>query len=199
MVTIQRKKQELVEKAFGSTNSDRKTSRIDDIKALMELWMNWTAVLTWKHKRCLWTVLTVDCVHFWGGFSSHLKRIFAHIVNFLFRFWKVNIFLYSFIISALNSVLPSDTLGWRQGKTKKKHLLYQFNSCQLSWRLRCSVCLDFFHHFLIKSNTDLCCTFVVSYWTYRRPFLTKSWKNLSVNYCVHLIRAGTIGSISQFR
>lgn len=37
MVTIQRKKQELVEKAFGSTNSDRKTSRIDDIKALMEL------------------------------------------------------------------------------------------------------------------------------------------------------------------
>lgn len=37
MVAIQRKKQDLVEKAFGSTNSDRKTSRIDDIKALMEL------------------------------------------------------------------------------------------------------------------------------------------------------------------
>ncbi|XP_036927016.1 helicase-like transcription factor [Acanthopagrus latus] len=37
MVEIQRGKQDLVEKAFGSTNSDRKTSRIDDIKALMEL------------------------------------------------------------------------------------------------------------------------------------------------------------------
>ncbi|XP_047467982.1 helicase-like transcription factor [Mugil cephalus] len=37
MVKIQRKKQDLVEKAFGSTNTDRKTSRIDDIRALMEL------------------------------------------------------------------------------------------------------------------------------------------------------------------
>uniref|UniRef100_A0A8C4FBM4 Helicase-like transcription factor n=1 Tax=Dicentrarchus labrax TaxID=13489 RepID=A0A8C4FBM4_DICLA len=37
MVKIQRKKQDLVEKAFGPTNTDRKTSRIDDIKALMEL------------------------------------------------------------------------------------------------------------------------------------------------------------------
>ncbi|CAK6979998.1 helicase-like transcription factor [Scomber scombrus] len=37
MVKIQRKKQDLVEKAFGSTNTNRKTSRIDDIKALMEL------------------------------------------------------------------------------------------------------------------------------------------------------------------
>uniref|UniRef100_I3IWE4 Helicase like transcription factor n=1 Tax=Oreochromis niloticus TaxID=8128 RepID=I3IWE4_ORENI len=37
MVKIQRKKQDLMEKAFGSTNTDRKTSRIDDIVALMEL------------------------------------------------------------------------------------------------------------------------------------------------------------------
>ncbi|XP_010749377.3 helicase-like transcription factor [Larimichthys crocea] len=37
MMKIQRQKQDLVEKAFGSTNTDRKTSRIDDIKALMEL------------------------------------------------------------------------------------------------------------------------------------------------------------------
>ncbi|XP_035529657.1 helicase-like transcription factor [Morone saxatilis] len=37
MVKIQRQKQDLVEKAFGPTNTDRKTSRIDDIKALMEL------------------------------------------------------------------------------------------------------------------------------------------------------------------
>ncbi|XP_039992700.1 helicase-like transcription factor [Xiphias gladius] len=37
MVKIQRQKQDLVEKAFGSTYTDRKTSRIDDIKALMEL------------------------------------------------------------------------------------------------------------------------------------------------------------------
>ncbi len=37
MVKIQRQKQDLVEKAFGSTNTERKTSRIDDIKALMEL------------------------------------------------------------------------------------------------------------------------------------------------------------------
>ncbi|XP_056248921.1 helicase-like transcription factor [Seriola aureovittata] len=37
MVKIQRQKQDLVEKAFGSTGTDRKTSRIDDIKALMEL------------------------------------------------------------------------------------------------------------------------------------------------------------------
>lgn len=37
MVAIQRKKQDLVEKAFGARNSDRKTSRIEDIKALMEL------------------------------------------------------------------------------------------------------------------------------------------------------------------
>lgn len=37
MVEIQRKKQDLVEKAFGSTSSERKTSRINDIKALMEL------------------------------------------------------------------------------------------------------------------------------------------------------------------
>lgn len=37
MVKIQRQKQDLVEKAFGSMNTDRKTSRIDDIKTLMEL------------------------------------------------------------------------------------------------------------------------------------------------------------------
>ncbi|XP_058471850.1 helicase-like transcription factor [Solea solea] len=37
MVKIQRQKQDLVEKAFGSTSANRKTSRIDDIKALMEL------------------------------------------------------------------------------------------------------------------------------------------------------------------
>nr|XP_046268617.1 helicase-like transcription factor isoform X2 [Scatophagus argus] len=37
MVKIQKKKQDLVEKAFGSANTDRKTSRIDDIKAMMEL------------------------------------------------------------------------------------------------------------------------------------------------------------------
>ncbi|XP_034051464.1 helicase-like transcription factor isoform X2 [Thalassophryne amazonica] len=37
MVKIQRQKQDLVEKAFGSTNTDRKSSRIDDIKALLEL------------------------------------------------------------------------------------------------------------------------------------------------------------------
>ncbi|KAF7657474.1 hypothetical protein LDENG_00026470 [Lucifuga dentata] len=37
MVKIQKKKQDLVEKAFGSSSTDKKTSRIDDIKALMEL------------------------------------------------------------------------------------------------------------------------------------------------------------------
>ncbi|XP_070698895.1 helicase-like transcription factor [Pempheris klunzingeri] len=37
MVKIQRQKQDLVEKAFGSSNTDRKTSRVSDIKALMEL------------------------------------------------------------------------------------------------------------------------------------------------------------------
>ncbi|XP_055361627.1 helicase-like transcription factor [Betta splendens] len=37
MVKIQRKKQDLLEKAFGSTSTDRKASCIDDIKALMEL------------------------------------------------------------------------------------------------------------------------------------------------------------------
>ncbi|XP_076604419.1 helicase-like transcription factor isoform X2 [Chaetodon auriga] len=37
MVKIQRQKQDLVEKAFGSTDTNRKTSRIEDIKALMEL------------------------------------------------------------------------------------------------------------------------------------------------------------------
>lgn len=37
MVKIQRQKQDLVEKAFGSSKGDRKTSRIDDIKTLMEL------------------------------------------------------------------------------------------------------------------------------------------------------------------
>lgn len=37
MVEIQRKKQDLVKKAFGSTSSERKTSWINDIKALMEL------------------------------------------------------------------------------------------------------------------------------------------------------------------
>lgn len=37
MVEIQRKKQDLLEKAFGSSSSDRKTSRINDIKALLEL------------------------------------------------------------------------------------------------------------------------------------------------------------------
>lgn len=35
MVKIQKQKQDLVEKAFGS--ADRKISRIDDIRALMEL------------------------------------------------------------------------------------------------------------------------------------------------------------------
>ncbi|XP_040915954.1 helicase-like transcription factor isoform X2 [Toxotes jaculatrix] len=37
MVRIQKQKQDLMEKAFGSTNTDRKASRIEDIKALMEL------------------------------------------------------------------------------------------------------------------------------------------------------------------
>ncbi|XP_054894909.1 helicase-like transcription factor [Poeciliopsis prolifica] len=37
MVKIQKKKQDMVEKAFGSTNTDRKTSRIDDIRALLEV------------------------------------------------------------------------------------------------------------------------------------------------------------------
>ncbi|KAI3367556.1 hypothetical protein L3Q82_026400 [Scortum barcoo] len=37
MVKIQRQKQDLVEKAFGSTSTERKTSVINDIKALMEL------------------------------------------------------------------------------------------------------------------------------------------------------------------
>ncbi|XP_068435943.1 helicase-like transcription factor [Clinocottus analis] len=37
MVKIQRQKQDLVEKAFGCRDADRKRSRVDDIKALMEL------------------------------------------------------------------------------------------------------------------------------------------------------------------
>ncbi|XP_034418537.1 helicase-like transcription factor isoform X2 [Cyclopterus lumpus] len=37
MVKIQKQKQDLVEKAFGCRNPDRKTSRMDEIKALMEL------------------------------------------------------------------------------------------------------------------------------------------------------------------
>uniref|UniRef100_A0A665VNF0 Helicase-like transcription factor n=1 Tax=Echeneis naucrates TaxID=173247 RepID=A0A665VNF0_ECHNA len=37
MVKIQKKKQDLVEKAFDSTNTERKISLVDDIKALMEL------------------------------------------------------------------------------------------------------------------------------------------------------------------
>uniref|UniRef100_G3P9F7 Helicase-like transcription factor n=1 Tax=Gasterosteus aculeatus aculeatus TaxID=481459 RepID=G3P9F7_GASAC len=37
MVKIQRQKQDLVEKAFGSKNPDRKTSRMEEIKALMEM------------------------------------------------------------------------------------------------------------------------------------------------------------------
>uniref|UniRef100_A0A1A8UL01 Helicase-like transcription factor n=1 Tax=Nothobranchius furzeri TaxID=105023 RepID=A0A1A8UL01_NOTFU len=37
MVKIQRKKQDLVEKAFGLPSTNKKTSRIDDIRALMEL------------------------------------------------------------------------------------------------------------------------------------------------------------------
>ncbi|KAK7904076.1 hypothetical protein WMY93_016683 [Mugilogobius chulae] len=37
MVKIQKKKQDLVEKAFGASNSSKKSSRIDDIKTLMEI------------------------------------------------------------------------------------------------------------------------------------------------------------------
>ncbi|XP_028294635.1 helicase-like transcription factor isoform X2 [Gouania willdenowi] len=37
MVKIQRQKQDVVEKAFGSTSSDRSTARIKDLQALMEL------------------------------------------------------------------------------------------------------------------------------------------------------------------
>lgn len=37
MVAIQRKKQDLMEKAFGSTSGDRKTARIEEIKSLLEL------------------------------------------------------------------------------------------------------------------------------------------------------------------
>ncbi|XP_056152063.1 helicase-like transcription factor [Lampris incognitus] len=37
MVKIQRKKQDLVEKAFGSKTTDRKSSRIDDIRAVMDM------------------------------------------------------------------------------------------------------------------------------------------------------------------
>lgn len=44
MVEIQRKKQDLLEKAFGSSSGDRKTSRINDIKALLELSDVWGRV-----------------------------------------------------------------------------------------------------------------------------------------------------------
>lgn len=44
MVEIQRKKQDLLEKAFGSSSSDRKTSRINDIKALLEMSDAWGRV-----------------------------------------------------------------------------------------------------------------------------------------------------------
>ncbi|XP_061598880.1 helicase-like transcription factor [Cololabis saira] len=37
MVEIQKRKQDLVDKAFGSATTDKKTSRMDDIRALMEL------------------------------------------------------------------------------------------------------------------------------------------------------------------
>ncbi|XP_037551513.1 helicase-like transcription factor [Nematolebias whitei] len=37
MVKIQRKKQDLVEKTFGSASTDRKSSRVDDVRALLEL------------------------------------------------------------------------------------------------------------------------------------------------------------------
>lgn len=37
MMAIQRKKQDLMEKAFGSAASNQKTSRIEEIKALMDL------------------------------------------------------------------------------------------------------------------------------------------------------------------
>ncbi|XP_020774681.2 LOW QUALITY PROTEIN: helicase-like transcription factor [Boleophthalmus pectinirostris] len=37
MVKIQKKKQDLVDKAFGAANSNKKSSRIDDIKTLMEI------------------------------------------------------------------------------------------------------------------------------------------------------------------
>lgn len=37
MVEIQKRKQDLVDKAFGSAITDRKTSRLDDIKALLEI------------------------------------------------------------------------------------------------------------------------------------------------------------------
>lgn len=37
MMAIQKQKQALMEKAFDSTGSNRKTSRIEEIKALMEL------------------------------------------------------------------------------------------------------------------------------------------------------------------
>ncbi|XP_012731197.2 helicase-like transcription factor isoform X2 [Fundulus heteroclitus] len=37
MVRIQKKKQDLVEKTFGSVSAERKTSRIDDIRALLEM------------------------------------------------------------------------------------------------------------------------------------------------------------------
>lgn len=37
MVKIQKKKQDLVEKAFGAANSNKKSSRIDDIKTLMQI------------------------------------------------------------------------------------------------------------------------------------------------------------------
>lgn len=49
MVEIQRKKQDLLEKAFGSTSSERKTSRINDVKQLLELFDVWGWVLLRLH------------------------------------------------------------------------------------------------------------------------------------------------------
>lgn len=37
MVKIQKKKQDLVEKTFGSTDTDKSRSYIEDVKALLEL------------------------------------------------------------------------------------------------------------------------------------------------------------------
>lgn len=87
---------------------------------------------------------------FLGGFSSHLENfctqfIFCSEVNY--------IYIYIIVLLSVFQIqfYPLIPLDEDRLKKTQPHLLQQLNSCQPSSRLRCSICLDFFHHFLIKA------------------------------------------------
>lgn len=106
MVEIQRKKQGLLEKAFGSTSSERKTSRINDVKQLLELFDVWGWVLSRLHA-CNRSWL---CGSFWNKFCETLCAGKSGVGDLLAAHQLLTFFLFDPIFSQIPVV---NRVTWR--------------------------------------------------------------------------------------